>query len=93
MTSIKNLANITKELGHGINMATILKEFEWQQKDTPNFKETAINQTSPMVLVIVNEGSPFIQIGHLVGKFGRDMFNPPKTRIRSQVSWGIVFRD
>ena len=31
-----------------------------------------------MVLVIVKEGSPFIEIVHLAGKFGGDPFSPAK---------------
>ena len=41
--SIKNIVNTIKELGHGSNTATILKEFEWQLKDTVDTKKTVSN--------------------------------------------------
>ena len=51
--SVKNLVNTIKKLGHVSRTFTILKEFEWHQKDTIDIKEMVINQTS---LMHIHEG-------------------------------------
>ena len=75
-TQSKNIANDIKNLGHGMDMASILEEFEWQQKDNSDIRDSVITQTSPMFFVFTNVGSPFIQLVHLVGKFGVEPFGP-----------------
>ena len=66
-------------------MASIPKEFEWQQKENTTVKETGITQTPPMVFAFMKEGSPFIKIVHSVGKFGGEKFSPAKYQDQSQV--------
>ena len=83
-TQHENLINVIKKLGHGMHIASILKEFEWQHKGNSDIKDLVIviAQTSHMVFVFMKVGSFFIQLVHSVGKFGGDPFDPAKYRGR-----------
>ena len=59
-----------------MDMASILKKFEWQQKGNSDIKDSVITQTSPMVFAFMKVGRPFIQLVHSVDKFGGDHFDP-----------------
>ena len=75
---ITNLSTVIKDLGQGADVDIIFKEFKWHQKDTPDFKETVLNQTAPMAFALIKEGSPSIQVVHSLAKFSGDPFNPDK---------------
>ena len=78
----KNLVSTIKNLGRGMDRASILKEFEWKQKGNSDIKDLVITQTSHMVFVFMKVGSFFIQLVHSVGKFAGDPFDPAKYRGR-----------
>ena len=73
---IKILVTAIKNLGHGTNVDSIIKEFKWHQKANPDSRETVLNQTPHIVFALMKEGSPFIQVVPSVAEFGGDSFNP-----------------
>ena len=87
---IKNLVTDIKDLRQGTNIYSILKEFKWHQKDTPNFTETVLLiQTSPMIFTLMKVRTATV---HSVGKFSGNPFNPAKYQGQMIGFVGFVFR-
>ena len=78
----KNLVNVIKGMGSGMETSSILKKFEWQTKDR-GVKNQVMTVTSHVVFTFNKTGSAYIQPVYSAGQLGGTRSTPRNTRVRS----------